>query len=436
MSSEYTPETFKVLLKKLVQTPEEFTPEDCALCFQHLCVRGASDAQAGAFLTALTLSGLESSADIVAACASVLRQHAVNVENLAPEPSDAEPEHGMWDYRDSDKEGDGYKGLVDIVGTGGDGWDTYNVSTTAAVVVAGAGVRVAKHGSKAATSTSGSADLLLSLDCRLAFPASEVHSFFPHSPFLFLFAPHYHPSLAHIAPIRRNLNFRTIFNILGPLINPSRPQRMLLGVAKRELGDTFAEVLRLLGVERALVVCGKEGLDEISPEGETWTWWLENGQITTGTIHPTTDFGLPTHPLSSVRGATPELNALTFNSLLSSSPAPPHLSAPASAESPSFAAIQDYVLLNAAALLHVSGKASSWKEGVELARESIESGGAKAAFEGFRDASKKAMGEHVGEMAVEDDGGVAAKNGTVKAWLKSKRERSMTPRDQNRERRE
>jgi anthranilate phosphoribosyltransferase len=112
--------------------------------------------------------------------------------------------------------------------------------------------------------------LLLSLDCRLSFPVETLPSFLAASPFLFLFAPHYHPSLAHIAPIRRHLNFRTIFNILGPLINPAKPQRMVLGVAKEDLGDTFAEVLRLLDVERALVVCGKEGLDEISCEGETW----------------------------------------------------------------------------------------------------------------------------------------------------------------------
>ena len=110
----------------------------------------------------------------------------------------------------------------------------------------------------------------MSLDCRLAFPATELDKFLPASPFLFLFAPHYHPALAHIAPIRRQLNFRTIFNVLGPLINPSRPGRMVLGVARKELGDTFAEVLKLMGLERALVVCGKEGLDEISPEGETW----------------------------------------------------------------------------------------------------------------------------------------------------------------------
>ncbi|ODN82863.1 anthranilate phosphoribosyltransferase [Cryptococcus amylolentus CBS 6039] len=425
--SERTPETFKVLLKKLVQSPNQFTPEDCAECFQHLCVQGASDAQAGAYLTALTLSGLDSSPEIVAACASVLREHAVSVDNLYSDSHGQEPAPGMWDYRDSDKEGDGYKGTVDIVGTGGDGWDTYNVSTTAAVVVAGAGVRVAKHGSKAATSSSGSADLLISLDCRLAFPVSKVDTFLDHSPFLFLFAPHYHPALAHIAPIRRSLNFRTIFNILGPLINPSKPDRMVLGVAKQELGDTFAEVLRLLNVQRALVVCGKEGLDEISPAGETWTWWLENGKITKGSIHPTEDFGLPTHLLSSVRGATPDLNALTFRSILASSPAPAHLASPAGPESPSYQAIYDYILLNAAALLHVSGKAASYKEGVQLARESIESGGAIAAFDGFKEASQKAMGEYVDVKTVEDDGGVAAKNGAVKAWLSVNRSRPETP---------
>lgn len=154
------------------------------------------------------------------------------------------------------------------------------------------------------------------------------------------------------------------------------------------------------------------------------TWWLENGEIKTGSIHPTTDFGLPTHPLSSVRGSTPDLNALTFQSILSGSSGevPAHLSAPASADSPSIQSITDYVLLNSAALLHVSGRAKDWTDGVRLARESLESGGARTAFEGFRDSSRAAMGEKIDVRVVEDDGGVAAKNGEVKAWLKAKRE--------------
>lgn len=151
------------------------------------------------------------------------------------------------------------------------------------------------------------------------------------------------------------------------------------------------------------------------------TWWVENGKITSKSIHPTTDFGLPTHPLSSVRGGTPDLNALTFNAILSGSEEPPsHLSAPFGADSPSLQAITDYVLLNAAALLHISGRAKDWKDGVRIARDSIASGGAKAAFEGFRETSKKAMGEAVDVKLVEDDGGVAAKNGAVIAWLQNR----------------
>lgn len=142
-----SPDTFKVLLKKLVQHPDDFSPADVADCFRHLCqtpTAGASDAQVGAFLTALTLSGIDSDPEVVAACAEVLREHAVKVADLKPVEGVNEEEEGLWDYSKTDEEGDGYRGLVDVVGTGGDGHDAFNVSTTAAVVVAGTGVRVAK----------------------------------------------------------------------------------------------------------------------------------------------------------------------------------------------------------------------------------------------------------------------------------------------------
>lgn len=195
---------------------------------------------------------------------------------------------------------------------------------------------------------------------------------------------------------------------------------MVLGVAKRELGDTFARVLQILKVDRAMVVCGKEGLDEISPEGETWVWNLDGGVITESTIHPTRDFGLPTHKLTAVRGATPQLNAETFKALLQpGSATPAHLSSPADAiTSPSIDAIRDFVLLNAAALLKTSGRVATYTDGVALARESLDSGAAWSAFQGFVDASAEAM--RMGDQGVvepEDDGGVAARGGTVEAWL-------------------
>ena len=202
---------------------------------------------------------------------------------------------------------------------------------------------------------------------------------------------------------------------------------MVLGVAKRELGDTFARVLQLLKVDRAMVVCGKEGLDEISPEGETWVWELANGEITEGVIHPTRDFGLPTHPLTSVRGATPQLNAQTFTALLQpNTPVPAHLSAPPDITSPCIDSIRDFVLLNAAALLKVSGRVKSYKEGVELARESLASGSAWRAFQGFIDAGAEAMKRNGGIVEPEDDGGVAAKGGAVEAWYHHEHQKKKT----------
>jgi len=273
---------------------------------------------------------------------------------------------------------DDHEFVVDIVGTGGDGHNTFNVSTTAAIVAAGAGARVIKHGSRASTSSSGSADLLQALGCVFTPPVSTTTAVpIPKMPFTFILAPHYHPALALLAPYRKVLPFRTMFNILGPLINPASPRGMVLGIAEHELGATFAQSLRDAGVQRALVVCGAEGLDEISCAGDTHAWELKDGIITQQTLHPT-QFGLSTHPLSEVTGGSPTQNAETFKLLLTSGDKIPEPLIP----------VLDFVLLNASALLVVAGLADDFKSGTELARRSIVDGNAWAALQTFREAGE------------------------------------------------
>lgn len=345
-------------MHKLIKTPEYFSPEDLTVALDHIFTPDAVlPAQIGSFLTALHVNRVERRPESLAAAAAALRQRALIA---------------VVEDRDKDF-------IVDIVGTGGDGHNTFNVSTTAAVVAAGAGARVIKHGSRASTSSSGSADLLQSLGCLFAAPTPGIPMPIPRVPFTFILAPHYHPAMALVAPYRKALPFRTMFNILGPLINPARPNGMVVGVAEPELGHTFAQSLQDGGVERALVVCGAERLDEISCAGDTHAWELKDGEITTHTLHPT-QFGLNVHPLTNVAGGSPTENAETFKALLTSGVAIPERLTP----------ILDFVLLNASALLVVAGVAKDFKEGVELARESITSGNAWKAIELFRDVGKAA----------------------------------------------
>ncbi|PPQ66951.1 hypothetical protein CVT26_009982 [Gymnopilus dilepis] len=359
--SEYSSSTFRPLLDKLVQTPEYFRPQDLKDALNHLFTPDIlHPSQIGAFLTALHIHRVERRPEYLAAAASVLRERALK----------AAVEDTENDF------------VVDIVGTGGDGYNLFNVSTTAAVVAAGAGARVIKHGSRASTSSSGSADLLESLDCLFTAPTPGTPMPIPRVPFTFILAPHYHPALASIAPFRKALPFRTMFNVLGPLINPARPKGMVLGVAEPEIGPTFAHSLEEGGVERALVVCGFERLDEISCAGPTHVWELKDGKITSKTISPA-DFGLPAHPLSTVAGGSPAENAETFKTLLTSGDQIPDRLIP----------VLDFVLMNASALLVVAGIARDFKEGTQLARESVTSGKAWKALEIFRDA-----GQHAAEM--------------------------------------
>ncbi|KAL6303164.1 anthranilate phosphoribosyltransferase TrpD [Sparassis latifolia] len=359
MMSGYSPETFKPLLAKLIKTPEYFDPDDLRLALEHVFTPDAvQPVQIGSFLTALHIERVERRPDCLAAAADVLRSRALK----------ATIEGTETDF------------VVDIVGTGGDGHNTFNVSTTAAVVAAGAGARVIKHGSRASTSSSGSADLLQSLDCLFIPPSADTPVPIPRIPFTFILAPHYHPAMAMIAPYRKALPHRTMFNVLGPLINPARPRGMVLGVAEPELGQPFAQSLRSGGVERALVVCGAEGLDEISCAGETHAWELADGRITERTLHPE-QFGLAVHPLAAVAGGTPAENAETFRLLLTSGENIPERLTP----------VLHFVLLNAAALLVVAGLAENYKDGVEKAMKSITSGAAWKALETFRDVGKVAL---------------------------------------------
>ncbi|SCZ98108.1 BZ3500_MvSof-1268-A1-R1_Chr3-3g06577 [Microbotryum saponariae] len=356
---EYSPASFAPLLKKLVLYPSTFTSVDVSLAFQHLAAEaGAAPAQIGAFLAALRFSGKDGNPLIVAECAKVMQSHAATVDV---------------------GEGLGEGPVCDIVGTGGDGQNTFNVSTTAAIVAAGVGCRVYKHGNKAATSSSGSADILLSLDCPVTLiPPSSLSEIASSSRFLFLYAATYHPSLVRLAPIRKSLAFPTVFNALGPLINPVKPKAMIVGVHSKCLGEIFVEVLRITGVKRAWVVCGREGLDEISIQGETDIWDLKDDTITARVIHPTRDFGLPCSPLSLVSGGSPSENASSLNSLLDDQLGPSN-------------PIENFVVLNTAAVLIVAGKAKDGFEGVELARKSLKNGSAKKALNDFRDVAKKVV---------------------------------------------
>ena len=193
---------------------------------------------------------------------------------------------------------------------------------------------------------------------------------FSQTRFAFLLAPTYHPGMAHVAPVRKEIGIRTIFNILGPLCNPADIDARIIGVSSKMLGEVFAETLRLMGVKRAMVVCGFEGLDEISPEGKTHVWRLDkDSKLEYFSVEPA-DFGLPTHPIGEVKSGTPPENAAFLLKILRGE---------VSEEN----AVLDFVLLNAAALLVCAEKAKNWKEGVSLARESIKSGNAMKELDGF-----------------------------------------------------
>ena len=265
-------------------------------------------------------------------------------------------------------------GAIDIVGTGGDGKGTLNISTATAFVVAGAGVPVAKHGNRNLSSKSGAADALTQMGVNVMVGPEVVEKALETCGIAFMMAPMHHPAIAHVMPTRQELGTRTIFNILGPLTNPAGVKRQLTGAFSRDLIRPMAETLGKLGSEHAWLVHGSDGTDELAISGVSWVSALEtDGTVKDVEIHPE-DAGLPVHPFEDILGGTPEENGKAFRALLDGAPS----------------AYRDAVLLNAAAALVVADAVNDLREGVEKARESIDSGKALAAIQGLAEVTSAA----------------------------------------------
>ena len=261
---------------------------------------------------------------------------------------------------------------IDIVGTGGDGKGTLNISTATAFVVAGAGVTVAKHGNRNLSSKSGAADALSQLGVNVAVGVELVEKALTDVGIAFMMAPMHHPAIAHVMPTRAELGTRTIFNILGPLTNPAGVKRQLTGVFSADLIRPMAETLLELGSDSAWLVHGSDGTDELTITGLSAVAVLENGKVYEREVHPE-EAGLPVHPFSSIIGGTPAENGKAFKALLEGENT----------------AYRDAVLLNAAAALQIAGKVNNLRDGVEHAITSIDSGAAKKKLEALAKLTNK-----------------------------------------------
>jgi anthranilate phosphoribosyltransferase len=253
-------------------------------------------------------------------------------------------------------------GAIDLCGTGGDGHGTLNISTAVSFVVAGAGVPVAKHGNRSASSKSGAADILEALGVKIDLEPARATAVLAETGIVFLFAQVHHPAMRHVAAVRKQIKTRTIFNLLGPLASPAKVKHQLAGIYSRDWLAPYAQALKALGSSRALVVHGADGLDELTTTDVTYYASLENGQITLGEISPE-EAGLTRASLADLKGGTPRENADALLRLL---------------EGEGYASYRDIVLLNSAAALMVAGTVSNLRDGVEMAENSIRSGKALA----------------------------------------------------------
>jgi anthranilate phosphoribosyltransferase len=297
----------------------------------------ATPAQIGGFLVALRLKG--ETADEIAGCAEAMRAHVLAVH---PQRDD----------------------LVDTAGTGGDGGRTFNISTAAALVAAAAGAGVAKHGNRAVSSASGSADVLEALGFELELPPERIAESIDTLGFGFLFAPTHHPAMKHAAPVRKELAARTVFNVLGPLTNPAGARAQVVGVYSPDLVKTLAEVLATLGARRAFVVHGAGGIDELSPAGPNLVYEVVDGAVREREIDPL-ELGIARCAPEVLRGGSPDENAAAIREVFEGGNG----------------GRRDAILLNAAGAIAAGGHAEDLREGLELARQAVESGAAAERLE-------------------------------------------------------
>ena len=317
---------------------ESLSMETAAQAMNEIMSGDATPAQFGAFVTALRLKG--ETVDEIAGMAQVMREHSLHVEV------------------------DG--ALVDTCGTGGDGSGTFNISTTAAFVAAGAGAKVAKHGNRAMSSSSGSADVLETLGAKIDLRPESVARCINETGFGFMFAQGFHPSMRFAAGPRREIGIRTVFNILGPLTNPAGAGAQVIGVADATMASKMASALSRLGSARALVVHGQDGLDEITIADSTSVWELRDGSVSEYDISPA-ELGVNRSPLSELQASNSEASARLLREVLDGKAGP----------------TRDVVLLNAAAALLAGDIVGTLSHGVQVAAHSIDSGSAKARLESF-----------------------------------------------------
>ena len=330
----------KEAIEKIVMK-EDLTYDEAHTVMSEIMSGETSATQNAAFLAALsTKSTKAETIDEISGCAAAMRELATPVEHPGVD-------------------------VLEIVGTGGDRANTFNISTTAALLCAAAGAKVAKHGNRAASSQCGTADCLEALGVNLDQDPQRVRDLLDTAGMAFLFAQKYHPAMRYVGAVRRELGFRTVFNILGPLTNPARPAYFLLGVYDEYLVEPVAKVLSSLGVRRAFVVYGQDRMDEISLSAPTTVCELKEGYYRTTVIRPE-DFGFARCEKADLLGGTPEENAVTVRSILCGEECGPK---------------RDAALLNAGAALYVAGLANDVSEGIAMAREQSANGRATEVLE-------------------------------------------------------